>query len=96
MNKEGYIKILQYGRKKYGIRRFEQVWVDSYVINKKERVSCCYAKFYQGARDSTGKIVEHCTSNEHILKLVARYGFESEYLNKEVRYYSGKILEGKE
>ncbi len=97
MNKEGYIKILKYGRNtSSGRRRFLDIWIDkkTNVINKNERVSCCYALFYKGLKDSVLEMTGHLSSDEHIMKLVAKHGFKSGYLDKEVRYYTGKILEG--
>lgn len=96
MNKKGFIKILIYGREKYK-RRYWEDWIDTKnnVINKKERVSCCYALFFKGIRDHQGNMLSHLISPEHIEKLVERYGLNDEYLLREIRYYTSKILEGK-
>jgi hypothetical protein len=95
MNKEGFIKILKYGRKTLsGRKRFRDSWYDrkSNTINKKERASCCYAKFFNPLHDNSEDIIEHIASDEHILKIVERVGYEDKRLVNEVRYYSGKIL----
>jgi hypothetical protein len=98
MNKEGFVKILKYGRKTLsGRKRFKDIWYDqkSNTINKKERASCCYAKFFNPLHDSRSDMLEHITSDEHILKIVERLGYEDRRLINEVRYYSGKILNQK-
>jgi hypothetical protein len=98
MNKQGFIQILQKGRKNQIARnRFWRDWIDKSErnISEREKVSCCYAYFYDEKRNTVASMVEHCITDEHILKLVARHGFESEYLLREIRYYTNKILEGK-
>ena len=95
MNKEGFIKILKHGRKtREGKKRFGNIWYErkSNTISKKERATCCYAHYFNSTHDNEEKMIDHCASDEHIMKLVARLGFEDERLINEVRYYSGKIL----
>lgn len=95
MNKEGFIKLLKHGRKtQAGKKRFGQVWYErkSNMIAKKERATCCYPLYFNPVHDNEEKMIEHCTSDEHIIKLVKRLGFNDERLLNEVRYYAGKIL----
>jgi hypothetical protein len=95
MNKEGFIKILKHGRKtNAGRKRFRDSWYERRTnnISKKERATCCYAHYYNPVHDNEEKMIQHCTSDEHIEKLVERVGYEDERLINEVRYYAGKIL----
>lgn len=95
MNKKGFLKILMHGRKTLsGQKRFRDTWYDitSNTIAKKERATCCYAKFFNPLHDGRQDMLEHVVSDEHILKIVERLGFEDKRLISEVRYYSGKIL----
>lgn len=97
MNKEGFIKILQYGRKtRSGKKRFTEKWIDKNEIQKKERATCCYAYFTNPVTNIHPEMVEHVCGDEHIMKLIARLGWDDEYLLREVRYYSGKILNQEE
>lgn len=96
MNKGGFIKILIKGRQNRKARdRFETDWLGYHDIADKEKASCCYAFFYDHKRNTVMDMVMHCTTTEHIIKLTAKLGFESEYLRREVRHYTKLILEGK-
>lgn len=95
MNREGFIKILRHGRKTLnGKRRFRDSWYErkSNTIAKKERASCCYAKYFNPIHDDERDMIEHIAGDEHIMKIVEQLGYEDERLLNEVRYYSGKIL----
>jgi len=95
MKKEGLIKLLKHGRKtQAGKGRFGRNWYErkSNTISKKERCSCCYAHYYNPVHDNEGAMIEHCASDEHILKLVERLGIDDERLLNEISYYMGKIL----
>lgn len=93
MNKEGFLKILQYGRNtRSGQKRFMDSWIDKNTIKKKERATCCYAHFTNPVTNSQVAMVVHLCSDEHITKIIAKLGWDDEHLIKEVRYYSGKIL----
>ena len=93
MNKEGFLKILCYGRKtNSGQRRFIKSWIDMGEIRKKERATCCYAFFDNPITNLHSEMVAHVCGDEHIMKLISKLGWEDEYLHREVRYYTGKIL----
>ncbi|MHA1952474.1 MAG: hypothetical protein ACW96U_00820 [Candidatus Heimdallarchaeaceae archaeon] len=96
---DGVIKLLVRGRsstnkfwKKWvSIPNYEKFKRNGWVIRKEERTSCCYTIY----SDDLSSVINHCESEEHIRKLIAKIGVDNDKIKQEVRYYTIKILEGK-